>query len=182
MDKSSPLLQDQLEIIDDQVPSSPIPLAISSILALIPCAEDADYRADDSVVFRRKYAQFLAQAAIESIELEAEIPASSTEPPRALSEDAAPEKRIPFHPNVPIELECIIALDVLSVYEYAQRGNLKKLQNRATEAFANAMMNLSLHTQIDDNDSYAEAKRRVWWMTVRSQVTLSEEEGTIDLQ
>ncbi|KAL1836163.1 hypothetical protein VTK73DRAFT_5186 [Phialemonium thermophilum] len=62
-----------------------------------------------------------------------------------------------------MELESIIALDVLSIYEYAQRGNLKKMQSRSGQALISAM-GLSIHMHSGD-DEYAEARRRVWWMT-----------------
>ncbi|KAK3934998.1 Sorbicillinoid biosynthetic cluster transcription factor sor3 [Diplogelasinospora grovesii] len=143
-------------------PSSPISLAISAILALIPCPDDVNYLSQESVMFRRKYSHYLAQSAIEGIESEHELPDSSTSPERALqAEDES--TRLPFHAGVPQELESIIALDLLSVYEYAQRGNIKKMQRRAMQALMSAMQ-LFLHTNPPD-DGFAEAKRRVWWMT-----------------
>ncbi|KAK1991402.1 hypothetical protein LX36DRAFT_735582 [Colletotrichum falcatum] len=164
VDQAVPHFQNDTDsFADDYQPSTPLTLAISAILALIPCANDTNHLNQESVVFRRRYAQFLAQSAVESIELESEIPDSSVEPPKALSESQDDFAREPFHPAVPVELETIIALDILSVYEYAQRGNLKKMQARAGQALVSAM-SLSLHTCTEDGD-FAEAKRRVWWMT-----------------
>lgn len=115
-------------------------------------------------MFRRKYAQFVAQAAIESIENESERPESAVEPRKALDDPDEMPRRSPLHAGVPLELEGIVALDLLSVYEYAQRGNLKKMKNRASTAMMYAM-NLSLHVHNDVEDEYTEARRRVWWMT-----------------
>ncbi|EFX05807.1 nitrilase cyanide hydratase and apolipoprotein n-acyltransferase [Grosmannia clavigera kw1407] len=169
-----PLAQYQNQMRDDEFePSSPISLAISAILALIPCPDDMNHQDHESVLFRRKYAQYLAQSAIESIEIENEIPHSSVEPAQAL-EQATEETanvhlgissatRMPFHPGVPLNLESVIALDILSVYEYAQRGNIKKMQSRAGQALVAAMA-LGLHTTPDGAEA-VEAKRRVWWMT-----------------
>ncbi|GKT49498.1 uncharacterized protein ColSpa_09679 [Colletotrichum spaethianum] len=164
MDQAVPHFQNDTDgFADEYQPSTPLSLAISAILALIPCANDTNHLNKESVVFRRRYAQYLAQCAVESIEIESEIPDSSIEPPKALNESPDDFTRQQFHPGVPIELESIVALDILSVYEYAQRGNLKKMQARAGQALVSAM-SLSLHTCTED-DEFSEAKRRVWWMT-----------------
>lgn len=171
MDQAVPHFQNDTDGFQDEYqPSTPISLAISAILALIPCANDNNHMNKESVVFRRRYAQYLAQCAVESIEIESEIPDSSIEPPKALNESPDDFPRQQFHPGVPLELESIIALDILSVYEYAQRGNLKKMQARAGQALVSAM-SLSLHTCNGDHP-FAEARRRVWWMTVRYGVPL----------
>ena len=70
-----------------------------------------------------------------------------------------------FHSRVPVELESVIALSILSVYEYAQRGNITKMRDRASQALMMAM-NLSLHDRGTELDGFAEARRRIWWMTV----------------
>jgi hypothetical protein len=138
---------------------------MSAMLALIPCADDAHYRAQESLLFRRNYSQYLAQAAIESIEGGEDILGAVT-PSDALAEPHGQLMRPRFHPEVPQELEDTIALDILSFYEYAQRGNLKRMQSRAGQALLSAMA-LSLHDCPDD-DEYCEIKGRVWWMTVGS--------------
>ncbi|KAJ0385582.1 hypothetical protein COL922a_006081 [Colletotrichum nupharicola] len=166
IDQAVPHFQNDTETFqDDYQPSTPVSLAISAILALIPCANDTNHLSKESVVFRRRYAQYLAQCAVESIEIESEIPDSSIEPPKALNESPDDFPRQQFHPGVPLELESVIALDILSVYEYAQRGNLKKMQARAGQALVSAM-SLGIHACTED-DILAEARRRVWWMTVR---------------
>lgn len=145
-------------------PSSPLSLAISASLALIPHPDDPDPESTASVKQRREQAQALAQSAFESIEIESELPDSSTQPGEALSSDPNPPNRNTFHPKNPIENESIVALLLLSTYEYAQRGNIAKMRNRAGQAL-NAALSLGLHTKTNENDYYAEANRRVWWMT-----------------
>jgi hypothetical protein len=150
----------------DFEPSTPLTLAISALLALIPHPDDVDPSAIDSVHLRREQAQAFAQSAFESIEIESELPDSTTSPGDALSSDPTPFDRNQFHALVPLETESIIALLLLSTYEYAQRGNIAKMRNRAGQAL-NAAINLGLHCKGDEEGYYAEANRRVWWMTVR---------------
>lgn len=145
-------------------PSSAISLAISAIIALIPSPLDPDPLSEESIRWRRTYSQFLAKTSLESIENESERPESSVDPSKALDDSDDEMFRENFHPRVPLELESIIALDLLSVYEYAQRGNLKKMRARAGAALV-AAMSLFLHTKNDVEDKFSEARRRVWWMT-----------------
>ncbi|KAI1640083.1 hypothetical protein F4809DRAFT_592497 [Biscogniauxia mediterranea] len=145
-------------------PSSAIGLAISAILALIPSPQDPDPLSEESIRWRRTYSQFLAKSAVETIESEDERPESSIEPPKALDDSDEEILREKFHSRVPVELESIIALDLLSVYEYAQRGNLKKMRARAGAALV-AATSLFLHRRSEIDDEYSEARRRVWWMT-----------------
>ena len=150
---------------DDYEPSSPISLAISAILALIPHPDDQDPSNPESVHFRREHAQSFAQSTMESIEIESELLDSSTSPSRALSGDSPSFRRQPFHPKTPIEVESTLALLVLSIYEYAQRGNITKMRSRAGQALISAM-NLGLHSRGNEEDDFSEARRRAWWMTV----------------
>ncbi|KKY31140.1 putative c6 zinc finger domain-containing protein [Diaporthe ampelina] len=159
VDRPIPRLQNQIDVFEEGFePTSPISLAISAILALIPCPEDVNHASRDSQLFRRKYAQYFAQTAFETMENDEEIPDSAIDPSRPLSEDHNHAFRQPFHARVPVELESIIALDILSVYEYAQRGNIKKMQNRAGQALM-AAMDMSLHSCATE-DEYSEARRR----------------------
>jgi hypothetical protein len=148
----------------DFEPSSPLSLAISALLALIPHPDDLDPSGADSVRLRRAQAQAFAKSAFESIEVESELVESSIQPGEALSSEPEPLIRKPFHLQVPVELESIVALLLLSTYEYAQRGNIAKMRNRAGQAL-NAALNLGLHSKGEDEGYYAEANRRVWWMT-----------------
>jgi hypothetical protein len=152
----------------DYEPSSPLSLAILAILSLIPHPDDPDPLNGEAVIFRRQYAQCLAQSSLESIELESEVPESSTSPAQVLSEDSHLYPRTPFHHCVPVDLESIIALSILSAYEYAQRGNINRMRKRAGQALT-AAMDISLHNEPADavNDNFTEARRRAWWMTVR---------------
>lgn len=161
-DQVTPLYENERAKFEE--PSSAIALAISAILALIPCPQDANPLEPESIRWRRAYSQFHAKAALESIEAETERPESSIEPPKALDDSDDEIFREKFHPLVPHELESVIALDLLSVYEYAQRGNLKKMQARVGAALMSAM-SLNLHTHSDTEDEYTEARRRTWWMT-----------------
>lgn len=167
---ASPVLPDESGLLFESKPMdineslSPAALAIAAILALIPCAQDSNPLAEESILFRRKYAQFLAQSAFETIETESDNPQSSVEPSRALEDsDDEYSNRPPFHPSLPLELESVVAYDILSVYEYSQRGNLKRMRSRANAALITAM-GMSLHMYNED-DAFSEARRRVWWMT-----------------
>lgn len=102
---------------------------------------------------------------MESIEIESEILDSDSSPSRALSGSSPTARRTFFHPKVPTDIESIIALLMLSIYEYAQRGNISKMRTRAGQALVSAM-DKSLHSQGDDDGDFAEAKRRAWWMCV----------------
>lgn len=148
----------------DFEPSSAISLAISASLALIPHPNDLNSFDPESVLLRRVQAQAFAQSAFESIEIESELLESSNQPGEALSVEPSPPARKPFHPEVPIEIESIIALLLLSTYEYAQRGNVAKMRNRAGQAF-HAAIDMGLHSKGNEEGFYAEANRRTWWMS-----------------
>ncbi|KAL2004046.1 hypothetical protein VTN02DRAFT_844 [Thermoascus thermophilus] len=144
-------------------PSTPLSLAISALLVLIPHPQEPNPSRLDYVRLRRDYAQSFAQSALEAIEVDSELLHSSNDPPNALSEGAPEFNREPFHPKVPVSLESVLALTLLSVYEYAQRGNMAKMRNRAGQALT-AAMSMSLH-DATENDEFTEARRRAWWMT-----------------
>ncbi|KAJ5841363.1 hypothetical protein N7534_011193 [Penicillium rubens] len=139
-------------------PRSPLSLALSAILALIPHPSDLEPSSTASVIQRRTYAHAFAQLAHSTIEAECDLDISSTDPGQALS-----AARPLFHSQTPVDYESVLALLVLSVYEYSQRGNLLKMRYRAGQALAMAL-DKSLHAQIE-NDEFPEARRRAWWMT-----------------
>ncbi|KKZ67932.1 hypothetical protein EMCG_06463 [[Emmonsia] crescens] len=149
------------------IPKSPITLAISAILALVPHPKDPNPSSPESVLLRRSYAQWFSRASSESVEAESELAESVANPSQALLSEQPIPKRSSLHPHVPVELEAILALLILSVYEYAQRGNLVKMRHRAGQAYVTAM-NMSLHALPLEDNIYAEAKRRAWWMTYYS--------------
>ena len=146
-------------------PQSPLSLAISAVLALIPHPNDPDPSSAASVLQRRTYAHTFAQLANSIIEAECDLELSSTDPGQALSTPRPSVNRERLHPRTPEDLETLLALLILSVYEYAQRGNLLKMRYRAGQALALAL-DKSLHAHMAD-DGFAEARRRAWWMTVR---------------
>ncbi|THZ89867.1 hypothetical protein D6C88_04497, partial [Aureobasidium pullulans] len=157
-------------------PRSPASLAISAILALIPHPEEGAPFSEESIKARREAAHHFAKRTIESIECDSEMPDSSISPAQALVNGYSHISRPAFHSRVPVELESVIALSILSVYEYAQRGNITKMRDRASQALMMAM-NLSLHDRGTELDGFAEARRRIWWMTawpffIKSQQTI----------
>ncbi|WEW60985.1 hypothetical protein PRK78_006474 [Emydomyces testavorans] len=145
-------------------PKSPVTLAISAILSRVPHPADPDPSAPESVLLRRSYSHKFARVALESVDAESELIESCSSPAEALLNVQPIPKRLPVHPHTPVELESILALLILSIYEYTQRGNLAKMRNRAGEAYVLAM-NMSLHTLGREDDIFAEARRRAWWMT-----------------
>lgn len=140
-------------------------LAISAILALVPHPNDPEPSGPASVIRRRTFAHTFAQLANAAIETDCELHASSTYPSDALTNERPLIDREPFHPQTPVELESLLALLVLSIYEYNQRGNLLKMRYRAGQALAIAL-DMSLHSLGEEFDEFAEARRRAWWMTV----------------
>jgi hypothetical protein len=151
-------------------PRSPLSLAISAILALIPHPDDPEPSSAASVLQRRTYAHTFAQLANSIIETECDLELSSTDPGQALSSARPSVNRERLHPMTPEDLETLLALLILSVYEYSQRGNLLKMRYRAGQALALAL-DKSLHSCMD-NDEFSEARRRAWWMTVNYLVSV----------
>lgn len=144
-------------------PQSPLSLAISAVLALIPHPNDPDSSSSASLVQRRAYANAFAQLANTAIETECDLDISSTDPGQALSTPRPSVNRERLHPQTPEDLETLLALLILSVYEYSQRGNLLKMRYRAGQALALAL-DKSLHDYLEE-DEFCEARRRAWWMT-----------------
>lgn len=148
-------------------PQSPLSLAISAILALVPFPDDPEPLSPVAVIRRRTYAHTFAQLANAGVEEDCELQASSTDPSQALANNRPRINREPLHPRTPVELESLLALLILCVYEYTQRGNLLKMRYRAGQALAIAL-DMSLQSLGEEHDECAEARRRAWWMTVRS--------------
>jgi hypothetical protein len=146
----------------EKAPASPLRLAISAVLALIPLSSVVNPSRPSHIALRRKYAHQLVQRCLAMIEDETDIPES---PSTALAYGITVPQRQPLHPQVPIELEGVLSLCLLAIYEYSQRGNIRKMQDRAGQALMSAM-NMSLHSQTDPTIPSAEARRRAWWMTV----------------
>lgn len=151
--------------------ASPMTLAISALLSLIPHPDDPNPTSPDSVLLRRNQAQVFAQLAIDGIEIENEMLESIMDPGEALSTQEAHIYRTQIHPQVRLEAESTVALLLLCTYEYAQRGNISKMRKRCGQALISAM-DLGLHSKGNEAYEYAESDRRIWWMTVRSHIVI----------
>jgi hypothetical protein len=150
----------------EQLPTTPLPLALSAILALIPLPNDPDPRGEKSTWERRIQAHKFAQASFEALDNESELIDSMINPKDALSNGSTCSRRALFHPGVPLDLETNITFLLLSVYEYFQRGNIKKMMNRVGQSLMLAL-DSKLYSSAGEEDQFAEARRRVWWTTVR---------------
>lgn len=151
------------------------------MLVLIPTTEDTFPMAEPSLARRRLYAQLFAQAALAAVETETDdlLPALSTNLPGTESLRVQSE----LHPQVSTQLHPILALVVLGIYEYCQRGNISRMRARGNQAITTAM-DISIHRLDSTTTDYSEAQRRAWWMTVSERnMTLSELlfTGPIDL-
>ncbi|TGO23907.1 hypothetical protein BPAE_0117g00020 [Botrytis paeoniae] len=145
-------------------PASPMTLAISALLALIPHPDDPSPTFPESILLRRNQAQVFAQLAIGGVEIENEMIESIVDPGEALSAQEMQIYRTQIHPQVRLEAESTIALLLLCTYEYSQRGNISKMRKRCGQALVSAM-DLGLHSKDKEDYAYAESDRRVWWMT-----------------
>lgn len=161
-DDSLPCQADAVTLVEES--TSPLKLAISAVLALIPLESVTNPSRPSHVALRRKTAHHFAQRSLSLMEDETDMP-QDLSPSSALAHSMTAPQRQLLHPQVPIELESVLSLCLLAIYEYSQRGNIRKMQDRAGQALVSAM-NLSLHNRADDTSCYAEARRRAWWMTV----------------
>ncbi|KAE8149922.1 C6 finger domain protein [Aspergillus avenaceus] len=156
-------------------PTSPLSLAISALLALIPHPNESDPRRAEYVKRRRDYAHCFAQTALGVIEKDYEL-LSITQNPRASEDGLRSLQRKQFHPGVEVSLEGVIALTLLSVYEYVQKGSLDNMLQRANQSVALAM-SMALHEAVEE-DGFADSRRRVWWMTYMTACQASAVSGT----
>ncbi|OJZ80683.1 hypothetical protein ASPFODRAFT_65671 [Aspergillus luchuensis CBS 106.47] len=143
---------------DEFRPASPLALAISAMVALVP-HKDVKYPArPEYVSIRREVSLRFAKAAYAVI-------ARDYQPLRAPGgfEGSLRDSigRPPFHSKLPVCLEGVIALSILCFYEYGQQGNLDNSARLANEALEMAFM-LGLHESLEENE-YALARRRSWW-------------------
>ncbi|KAJ6184552.1 hypothetical protein N7519_005853 [Penicillium mononematosum] len=143
-------------------PTSSLSLALSAMLVLIPTAEDTFPMAETNLATRRSYAQLFAQAALAAVETETDdlSPGLSSIVPGIESSRALNV----LHPQVPTQLDPVLALVVLSIYEYCQRGNVSRMRARGNQAITTAM-DISIHRLDSMTTDYSEAQRRAWWMT-----------------
>ncbi|KAJ5713318.1 uncharacterized protein N7483_010499 [Penicillium malachiteum] len=155
-------------------PNSSLSLALSAILVLIPAFSDPTPMHEKSILQRRSYAQLFAHAALSSAErgMDELSPASSINVIGA----SVSQEQSPLHPQVPLQLDPILALVVLATYEYCQRGNVSRMRARINNAITTAM-DISLHNLGSTTTEFSEAQRRAWWMipwsfTLRAQTLL----------
>ncbi|KAJ5697660.1 hypothetical protein N7488_011344 [Penicillium malachiteum] len=142
-------------------PNSSLSLALSAILVLIPAFSDPTPMHEKSILQRRSYAQLFAHAALSSAErgIDELSPASSINVIGA----SVSQEQSPLHPQVPLQLDPILALVVLATYEYCQRGNVSRMRARINNAITTAM-DISLHNLGSTTTEFSEAQRRAWWM------------------
>ncbi|GKZ34135.1 hypothetical protein AbraIFM66950_004316 [Aspergillus brasiliensis] len=138
-------------------PTTSLGLALAAMLALIPPPGDVHAADDEAATLRRSYADLLARSALDASEEPLE-PSSNA--------DLAQCPCSPLHPDVPRQIEPVLALALLSLYECCQRGNAFKMRIRANQALTMAM-DLSLHTQKPAADC-SDAIRRCWWSTAQA--------------
>ncbi len=118
------------------------------MLALIPLEEDDCRTQDVDFKARSLIAHQFARQALEQVEIDTEHEKCSLASQYVLPVTGQQQSmgREPLHPGLPVELESIVSLLILSNYEQAQRDNLLKMAARSCQAFALAK-GLSLHCQ-----------------------------------
>ena len=121
---------------------------ISAILALIPLPDDPNARSAQSTWDRRFQAQKHAQAAMATLDNETEMIDSTINPRDALSNGPTSVHRRPFHRNLPLDLEANVTLMLLAVYEYTQRGNIKKMMNGGGQSLMLALVQSSTKPRV----------------------------------
>lgn len=136
-------------------PTTSLGLAVAAILALIPLPGDVHAIENEAVTLRCSYADYFARSALDVSE-ESLQPSSNS--------DLTQGPCSPLHPEIPRQMEPVLALALLSLYECCQRGNVSKMRIRANQALTMAM-DLSLHTQKSAYNC-SDAIRRCWWSTV----------------
>jgi hypothetical protein len=136
-------------------PTSPLGLALAAMLAPIPPQSSAQSTDDAAAAIRRAYSDLYARSALES--LQSALDTCSTDDPA----DCPPST---LHPEIPKKIEPVLALALLSLYEYCQRGSVPRMRTWANQALTSAM-DLSLHLESSDT-GFLDAHRRCWWSTV----------------
>ncbi|RAK95785.1 fungal specific transcription factor domain-containing protein [Aspergillus ibericus CBS 121593] len=135
-------------------PTSALTLTLSAILALIPLPQDPDPFSDARVRSRRSCAQLFAEAAFSEVDKEVD---------RICQELS--HATVPMRQGIDASLSVlspVLALVMLSLYEYCQRGNMSRMRSRANRAVT-AAMDLGLHKL---GPTATEAQRRAWWSAV----------------
>jgi len=119
---------------------------------------------NESMSLRRSYAEFYVQEAEATLELISNRP--QPPPNSELSSAYTPTcSSNAVCLDVPSHLQPLLALLILTVYDYCQRGDRKGMRSRAYQALMTAM-DLSLHTIDLGTPEDSEMQRRAWWITV----------------
>ncbi|KAJ5122319.1 hypothetical protein N7448_003451 [Penicillium atrosanguineum] len=144
-------------------PKSSLGLALSALLVMIPLSKDPSSISDMGIFVRRSYAQLFAQAALACVERDTDDlgPGLNFATPGA----GMTQDKSSLHSQVPAQLEQTLALVVLSIYEYCQRGNVSRMRARINQAITTAM-DISLHNLGSSQTAHSEAQRRTWWITM----------------
>ncbi|GAB1216522.1 hypothetical protein ATERTT37_005738 [Aspergillus terreus] len=142
---------------------SPLALALSALLVLIPPTTDLTPISEPATSLRASYSQLYIRAADDLLQAHAR-PAEPTW--ALLFATPASSSWSPLHPQVPADLDCVLAMLALAVHEYCQAENRKQMRARAYQALT-AAMDLSLHNLgVDDPGlTLTDAHKRTWWMT-----------------
>ncbi|RAH50698.1 Zn(II)2Cys6 transcription factor [Aspergillus brunneoviolaceus CBS 621.78] len=133
-------------------PASVLTLAISAILVSIPLPSDSEPSLESSITLRRFAAQQFAEAAFRAVDNE--IDAIPRTPPYTTNFAGAATGDNDISP-----VSSVLALILLSIHEYCQRGNVSRMRRRANQAIT-AAMDLRLHSL---GAAATEAQRRAWW-------------------
>ncbi|KAL4932177.1 Zn(II)2Cys6 transcription factor [Aspergillus undulatus] len=136
-------------------PTSPLGLALAAMLAPIPPQRSAQAKEDGTAALRRSYADLYARSALESLQDSLEVWSHG---------DLADDPRSTLHPEIPRRMEPVLALGLLSLYEYCQRGSIPRMRAWANQALT-AAMDLSLHMENPETGCW-DAHRRCWWATL----------------
>lgn len=152
-------ISDSMRPANTYSPSSPVILAILSILTHLPQlrGHESYPEATDENILERSTS--LSQHALHAITSWDAIKVSETHSFSASR----------FHPNVPGELERPLACCVLSLYHYLCRGDIEQMTSYAQKA-SGFLRELSSKTTTSRTEvRFEESLRRAWWMTVSRQ-------------
>ena len=149
-------------ILPTLLPESPFLLAVQTILVLSPDSRDPNPNSSNSKRIRSAASHALGQQTMAAIE-------------RALELDR------------PSSIECVQALCILGLWEWANAGNLTRSRARSGQAIQIAM-DLGLH-EIDKYDApdgravegdnwRLDMARRTWWVVYHAQLTAALVSGT----
>ncbi|KAI9045596.1 fungal specific transcription factor domain-containing protein [Aspergillus affinis] len=133
-------------------PGSAFTLAVSAILASIALPQDSDRFAESRISRRRSAAQLFAGAAFYEVDNEIDrISRISIQTNLFTGPGTDVSVISPLSPA--------LALIILSIHEYCQRGNVSCMRSRANQAIT-AAIDLGLHSL---GAAATEAQRRAWW-------------------